>query len=328
VFDEFYQVTGPNWRRTTGLGLTISKRFVELHGGSMWVESRPGEGSTFYFSMPLAASVVAVPAHDDWQTWVLSPETGQAQGTVAVLDDDPNVVRLFQRYLDRYRVIGTPSLAKARQLAGKWPLHALVVANGVEPDPWREGAFATIPVVRCPLRSGSTISRNLGVVQYLSKPISRQQVRDVLHRLGRSVRDVLIVDDDPEMVRLLARMVQSGRRTRDRYGVRTNTDGREALRAMRERRPDLVLLDLLMPGIDGYGILNEMRVDERLRDVPVVLVTAKGIDESMVASELRISRAGGLPVGEVIGCLQASLGVLIGTPAEHNALPPLRDPGE
>jgi CheY-like chemotaxis protein len=327
VFDEFYQVAGPRWRRATGLGLTISKRFVELHGGSMWVESRAGDGSTFYFSLPLAASVVAVPSRDDWQTWVLNPDNGQLRGTVAVLDEDPEVVQLFQRYLDRYRVVGAPSLAKARQLAGTRPLHALVVANGVTTESCRDGVLATIPVVSCPLRSGRTISRSLGVVQYLSKPISRQQVRDVLLGLGRGIRDVLVVDDDPEMVRLLARMVQSGHRARNRYSVRTTTDSREAIEAMRERRPDLVFLDLLMPGLDGYAVLDEMRLDERLRDVPVVLVTAKGIDESMVASELRISRAGGLPVGEVIGCLQASLGVLIGAPAEHNALEPSGAPG-
>ncbi|MBI2942156.1 MAG: response regulator [Chloroflexi bacterium] len=332
IFDEFYQVTGPNWRRNTGLGLTISKRFVELHGGSMWAESKYGEGATFYFSLPLSANVVAVPARDDWQTWVHAPTRGTATPTVAVLDDDPEVVSVFQRYLDGYQVVSASTMHQADRSIDSRPVRALIATAEAGGEtvrvPIAAHGLANLPTVVCPLRSSRSISRDLGVVQYLTKPITREQLRAVIHRLGKGIRDVLVVDDDPEMVRLLARMVQSGRRARDRREVRAAADGAGALQAMRERRPDLVLLDLLMPGIDGYGVLEQMRGDEQLRNVPVVLVTARGINERMVASELKISRPCGLSVGEVMRCLEASLNVLLETPDEHNAPALPAAPGE
>lgn len=323
VFDQFFQIEAPNWRRSTGLGLTISKRFIELHGGNMWVESKPGEGSTFYFALPLSKSVVAIPARDEWQTWVRNPANEVAPRTVVVLDDDPEAARVFQRYLDGYRVLGALDASQLHRIADTQPVHALIVTSERVTQSSQTLALPPellrVPIVTCPLTSCQTIGHNLGITRYLAKPVTRDQVHEVLHQFGGEVRDLLIVDDDPEMVRLLARMAQSDSSISERCRVLTASDGVEALQVMRECRPDIVLLDLLMPRVDGYSVLAQMRSDERLREVPVVLVTAKGIDERVISSELRITRDGGISVGEVMRCLTASLNVLLGMSDEHSA---------
>ena len=316
LFDEFRQVGPQASRHHSGLGLTICKRFVELHGGSIWVESRLGEGTTFHFSLPRAETVVSSLPERDWDaaTWNLPRETHPPR--IAVLDDDPAVLRIFERYLDGYQVVRAREGKPLRELIRGDGIHAVVVTNpdprvvdGAPLVPERWGA-TNLPIISCSLRTTRDAARSLGVAQYLHKPISREQIRACLRHLGRPVRDVLVVDDDPDMVRLLVRMVRSGFR---RCRIVEAQTGLQALELLRQRRPDVVLLDLLMPGLDGYGVLEQMRSDEHLRDVPVVVITAKGAeDETVTARSLEITRPGGLSVGEAMGCLRDCLDLLLG----------------
>ncbi|MGH2461614.1 MAG: ATP-binding protein [Chloroflexota bacterium] len=312
VFDDFRRVDRPEGDdEGSGLGLAIARRFVALHGGWMRAESVPGAGTTVRFALPAD------------HAFSLSPSAGEAIDraatslaglpVVAVIADDPWLLRTSRRYLDGYRVMTVPdrvSLTERRwQREG---IVALVVSAPSDEAGWGElqvasRAAGTVPIICCSLRGGREAISSLGVEDYVDKPFTRERIAQVLdrHRIGRRTRNVLVIDDDHEMVRLLTRMIHSISR---RFRVLKAFDGPMALEIMRQTRPDLVLLDLLMPGLDGYGVLQRMRSDDALKDVPVVIVTAKGLeDDAIVAGMFGLVRTGGFPAGELMRCLQATL---------------------
>ena len=320
VFEEFRQLDGSIRRRVggSGLGLAVSKQFVELHGGSIWVESQVGAGTVFYFTVPYRSNVVAVASPGSWLAWdqrmaslpVPPPE-------VSVVSPDPGAARIFQRYLDGYRVSGYPSLQDVSLPTAPIAVAqsaCVVVAASVQ-DGWQqvsawENGRPGMPIVICALPTKHDLARELGVAAYLVKPISRERLVEVLASLGGSRQNVLIVDDDPDMLRLLGRMVRT---VKAGSRVWLAGGGDEAIAILRSRRPDVVLLDLLMPGVDGYAVLREIRADLKLRDVPVVVITAHADEEEAVtAGMIGITRRGGLSINDLMRCLQASLDALLG----------------
>lgn len=311
LFEEFRQA-GPaaRGRAGSGFGLAVCKSFVELHGGSIWAISSPGTGSTFYFSLPLQESVVAgvggrgpAPAR---------PEPLE-RPRLAVLDETGEAARLLQRYMDAYEVVGSRSWAEVGRLAEDAGLRAAVVVAPSGPRTWREACLvrpqlARLPVVFCPLRTRSAVAQELGVAAYLSKPISRRQLAHLFRRFGRPVRRIVVVEDDDEMRALLVRMVES---LSPRYRVRGAVDGEAGLRLVRDERPDVLLLDLLLPGIDGHAVLEQLRAAGTLRRTTVIVVSGAGTDEHVVANALELRRESGLSVAELTGCLKAILDALV-----------------
>ncbi|MGH2459421.1 MAG: ATP-binding protein [Chloroflexota bacterium] len=330
VFEEFHQLAGPTGRRAghSGLGLTISKRLIELHGGSMWVESRLGQGTTFFFTLPLCDTVVSAPLRREWETWArASGNALDPRPVIAVFDDDPEPAHLLQRYLDGYDVIGARTIAEVRRVRQERGIAAVALTGPTEPAMWQtaqrlRSQFSQLPVLLCPLPGRRRLAQELGVVDYLVKPILRDEIARLIRRSGRAARDVLVIDDDPDMVDLLVRMIQS---TSRRTTVRSAYGGADGLAALRERRPDLVLLDLLMPSFDGYALLEQIRADVDLRDVPVVVVTARGRQEEMVtAGMLGITRGAGLSIAQLTRLLKLSADVL-SEPVPSNAPAPPAD---
>ncbi len=307
VFQEFYQAGPPGRRRGgSGLGLAICKRFAEMHGGYMWAESQVGQGSTFYLALPLCGNVATEPLV---RTPAPRPTT---ERTVVVLAREPEAARVFQRYLDGYTVVWAGSERDLRRLAASRPVQAVVITEPEaqrEPPAWAgDPRLREIPVFHCPLSTPQHLARELGVQAYLVKPVNPERLTTVLRRLGRRRREILIVEDDPEMARLLTEILTT---TWRRVRVRTAADGAEALRLLRERWPDLLLLDLLMPGMSGYEVLRTLRADPALRDLPVVVLTARGAEETPVRAQvLSLSCARGLTVAEMVACLRHSLEAL------------------
>jgi signal transduction histidine kinase/CheY-like chemotaxis protein len=317
VFDEFRQVAGTAFRKGgSGLGLAVSKRFAELHGGTMSVRSMPGEGSTFLLTLPLGEkpSPDGRVAASDWGDWVGRRVSGQADNRVLVLDESDRVRRVFERYLDGYQVIdGIPGNDR-EGLPRNAPIHAIMIGSEEgysslarlqrsRPD------LENVLVVSYALHTLRSLAGEMGVTDYLVKPVTRPQLRLALKRLGSIPRSALVVDDDAEMNRLLVRMMRSlcvG------CEIRTASDGREAVSLLRERRPDVVLLDLLMPISDGYAVVDAIHGDPSLGSVPVIVITARGLqDETMTASTVSLSRAGGLTVGEMMRWITGGLDALL-----------------
>jgi len=314
VFDEFRQAhrSGPD-RHGSGLGLAIARRLVELHGGSIWAESTLGQGSRFSFSLPRQAQIVVVPGRRD------PPPTDvdRRRPRVVVLDRWGDATRVLQRYLDGYEVRRVATAAQARRVVEAGGACALVLGSAAaEADlaefrrrhPEHAGALSSLPTIACPLRTRQVTAESLGVADYLVKPVTRDQLARALRRLALRPSVAVLVEDDAEMGGLLVRFVGS---VAPGCRVHSAADGAAGLKLIRAHRPDLVLLDLLMPQVDGFAVLRAMRAEEALRATPVVVISARGADEEVLADRLELRHGSGLSVGETVSCLRACLDGLL-----------------
>lgn len=324
LFEPFHQldVTPTRSRGGTGLGLAISKRFVELHGGRIWATSEgiSGSGSAFSFSLPIEThSPITWQAHwypdDAARRWQLP--TAPPDPTAVVLDDDPSIINLFQRHLNGYQVAGAAALGEAIELAKSRRAQAIItdLPDTAHLEQWHESwsrvAIASgVPVIGCPMPSGRRAARTLGLIDYLVKPVTRETLLESVSRIAPLARSILVVDDEPRMVTLLCRMLQS---SSNKYVLLRAYDGDQALASMRRMRPDLVLLDILMPQVDGLAVLERMRHDEALASVPVIAVTARGAVEAITPSSARslvLINDKVLPVSGLLSSVRAVLDLL------------------
>lgn len=310
LFDEFYQVDHSLHRKHggAGLGLAISKRFVEAHDGRIWVESEVGRGSTFTFTLPIPERHVPVARLRAGRP--LEPPRCESRPPILVVDRDVAVVNLVRRYLTDYEIL---HVERAETLAEQIILyHPQAVIYNVPPGKKLAEAELPgimVPFIECSLPSQAWVANDLAVKACLTKPITSPQLMEAIEPLGE-VRDVLVIDDDRGFCQLVERILQSSGKG---FEIRKSYDGEDGLRAMRSRKPELVLLDLIMPGKDGFEVLEEMRRDRELENVPVILLTATTLAEDALTrygSQVTILRPGGLMPAEVLRCLLAIVGVL------------------
>ncbi len=317
VFEEFRQLDGSTTRKRdgTGLGLAISKRFVALHGGRIWLESAgiPGKGSRFHFTLPLAG-VPGGPAPELQRTPLAlrpAPERGHA---LLLLDTDRAAGRLLEEALVGYRIVPAGDGDDLQALlAQERPLAAIV--NTADPGAMHRARVALagrdLAVIACPLVCERRLGQALGVVDYLVKPVSRQTLAAVLQKLPDPIQAVLVVDDDARMTRVLQRMVRA---LRPQCEVRCAYNGAAALREMRRRPPDLVLLDLVMPEMDGTTVLARVHADPALASIPIVVISAQELTGAEVRRlgrrSFRVSQPGGLSNEEALAYLRGALEVL------------------
>jgi CheY-like chemotaxis protein len=146
-------------------------------------------------------------------------------------------------------------------------------------------------------------------VRYLVKPITRDTLLSALEGLGEDVETILLVDDEPEVLQLFARMLSSAE---NGYRVLRAKSGQRALSLLRERRPDVMLLDLIMPGIDGFEVLWEKSQDPNVREIPVITISSRDPSgEPIVSDTLTVTRGGGLSVPNLLSCIRAVSDVLV-----------------
>jgi len=340
IFEPFHQVdTGLRRHKGgTGLGLTISRQFVEMHGGRMWMESQVGVGTSFFFSLPLSA---AIPELEEKPSRWFSPYFEYEQRThlanlpapvarprYVVVENEDNLQRLLTRYADNVEVVGVKRIEEAVTEACRSPAKAVILNQTVD---LQDGElqeqllglpFGT-PVICCWLPGREEAARQLGVIDYMVKPVVRQDVLSVLKKVP-GAQKVLLVDDEPEILRLFVRMLSSSERP---LTLLQAMDGHRALQLMRARKPDLVLLDLVMPQMDGFQVLKEKSQDPTIRDIPVVAVSSLNPQgESNVSRVFSVTRRNGLSASELLNCVQAITEILV--PKDRTADPkPVETPG-
>lgn len=316
VFEEFRQF-GEGKHGGSGLGLSICKRLIELHGGNMWVESMPGHGSTFSFSLPTVETIAVGAESPSLQRNLATIARQKVQPTLALVNGD-NLSKVIERYLDNYHIEKVESVDRARRMLASGRASGVVFCREEDATIWRamqKEEPSLHPVAFCPLRSASHVPGGLGAADYLVKPITQAQLGATFRRVAKRCRVVGIVEDHPEMSDLLAEMVQS---LRPNCAIWKATNGRDALTRLRAECPDVLLLDLLMPHLNGYELLHEMRRDERLRKVVTIVITgAEDHDDRIVADMVGITRRGGMTVGEAMACLKRGLDSLRITKEEN-----------
>ncbi|CAG0944796.1 partial two-component system, NarL family, sensor histidine kinase BarA, partial [Anaerolineae bacterium] len=307
VFEEFGQVDGSTTRKHegSGLGVPLSKRLVESHGGQMWLESQPGVGTTFYFT--LSVSPQTTPG---LVTTLTTPRTHIPvyRRAVLVFETDLLLLRTVRRQLSDYDVIQI----KAREDIGALveqhqPVALIVNAHETDAQSWR--APADLPVIHTTIIANLHAAQALGAENYLIKPILREQLLDAINSLGCEVREVLIVDDDPELGELITRMLQSAG---EAYCPIKAFGGKEALARLRCEKVDLVLLDLFMPEMDGIAVLKEMKSDPALANIPVIIVSAQQPEDAGAEGGLFVglTRGAGASTTETLGYVQALIKTL------------------
>ncbi|HSB09487.1 MAG TPA: response regulator [Blastocatellia bacterium] len=310
IFEEFRQVGAGRAEKTgTGLGLAITRRLVELLGGEIAVSSRVGEGSVFTVTLP--REIEGRVSTSDTETPLTDPDL-----TALVIDSDPASLYLTKKYLSEagYSVAATDD-----------PERGFEIASMAKP------AVITIDI--------DTIDSNLGIVErlaqshnqgtvvavsadaaaesralkagariFLRKPVERAALVGVLERAKVPTSRILVVDDDPDALDLAVAMLED-----TTYEVETAKSGIEALDAIARQRPDAILLDLMLPEMDGFEVVHRMSLNADLRTIPVILLTARDLSHeerrALDIGTARIIQKGSFSRDELL----AEIGLAVGS---------------
>jgi CheY-like chemotaxis protein len=283
LFETFHQADRGTTRRFggTGLGLALTRRFCQMMGGDVSVEAAPGAGSTFTIRLPRQSRGETYAEADDQ-----SGSTGR-KGLVLIIDDDPASADLVRRtvirdgFQARIASSGPEGLRLARDLRP-----AVITLDVMMPqmDGWSvlttlksDALIREIPVIMLTIVDNRNLGYALGAADYLMKPLDRERLSAVLNRYAcqHPPCPVLIVDDDPDTRQILRQALE-----RAGWLVSEATNGREALDSIRERTPELILLDLMMPEMDGFAFMAELGNNPEWRRIPVVVLTAKDLTDT------------------------------------------------
>jgi signal transduction histidine kinase/DNA-binding response OmpR family regulator len=285
LFEPFTQADASTTRKFggTGLGLAITRRFCQLMGGDIRIKSELGKGSTFTLQLP--ANIVSRKSKGGKTEAVgnEAPVERAEIATVLVIDDDPAVHELLRRSLARsgFRVEGALNGEDGLRLARRLHPDAItldVMMPGM--DGWTvlshlksDTDLAHIPVIMLTIVDEKNRGYSLGAADYLTKPIERERLTQVLMRYRHTAsNEALVVEDDPGSRDVMRRLLEN-----DGWKVAEAANGIEGLEQVRRHAPGVILLDLMMPGMDGFEFIHQLRMKNEWRLIPIIVVTAKDL---------------------------------------------------
>jgi PAS domain S-box-containing protein len=312
IFERFYRADHPLVQDAggSGLGLSIARMFVEMHGGRVWVESEEGRGSTFTLVLP-------VPVRGEEGIRRVPPRLMARMRKVLVVEDEPDIAQLVKRQLEgggyQVSVLGSgPAVVSSTE--EKKP--DLIILDLLLPDAdglevlralKESEATADVPVILLTIVPDDGSAWKLGIADYLTKPVSGEELLRSVEKALTWQGRILIVDDDEDTVNMLsAAMRQIG------FTPLVAADGYEALAMTRRHRPDLILLDLRLPGMDGYEAVTHLKRDAVTQTIPIIAISAHAVNTEEERKRLiALGAASFLPkpfsIGELLDEIEAAL---------------------
>lgn len=312
IFDEFRQVDGSYTRKVggTGLGLSITKKFVEMLGGKILVTSTLGIGSCFSVILPI--EFVDINKHN--KAIKCDAELIHFKKKIVCVDDDVNVQKLYKQYLNEYEFEAIPLDGNEDVVEKIFEINPDVVLLDImlpNKDGWEiltqlknNSKTKKIPVIMASVLSEENLAYRMKADEYLIKPVTQEELFETITRTisKKEGIDVLVADDDKNFLKLMEQFLRE-----EAISYRLARDGEEAMLQMHVKKPDILILDIMMPNKDGFAVIEEIRTTEQLKDTPVVVVTSKDLTNKEKAELLRrtnmVIHKSGAPIESVMEVL-------------------------
>ncbi|HTK82539.1 MAG TPA: response regulator [Bacteroidota bacterium] len=293
LFTAFQQgKNAKSGKEGTGLGLVITKRLVELHGGQIWVESEWGKGTTFRFRIPMVVAGEVVESADQLLR-IVAEQPVLANGEkplVLIIEDNVQAGQLIQMYLNEagYRTEiakdGAEGIEKAKRMKP-----SIITLDMIMPikDGWqvlkelkRHPICKDIPIIIISITDEKKLGFSMGAVDYFVKPVNKEELISAIRKIPvplirpKSHPKVLIIDDDKTAAELIQVILEA-----EGYEVIKTNNGKEGVRMAATETPDLIILDLIMPEISGFNVAYQLKQHTQTRNTPIIILTSMDVDD-------------------------------------------------
>lgn len=333
IFEPFQQsaTAGAVLGKGSGLGLAVSREFIRMHEGALWLHSTPGQGSTFTFRLPITPSPEPVAAatrwvSEDWPRRTSSSllDSPRLADRAVLWDSSGQLLGALSRYADDLELVAAADAGSVERECQAHAARTVIVSSQemaelVDHVDVLRARIRGVPLFGFLLSRGEHAEPSTRPLAYITKPVSGHDLRKTLAALAANPRRVLIVDDEPDARRVLTTRLKS---SYEGIEIREAGSAREALDTAAVWRPDAILLDLVMPEMDGWAMLDQANSHPDLRAVPIVLISGRDRYQEPLGASLFVATAqDGISFGKLVDCYRAVSEILLPRSVEPRIAP-------